>query len=177
MNETSIAGLQLIDLKSFSDDRGNLLPINLEALLKHLSRSLFSQINIATSSQGVIRGMHWQKAPFEQGKLIKVLSGKILDIAIDIRPSSPTFGKFCEVELNEDDDKFFWIPAGFAHGFQTLSLQSKVMYLVDAPFDLGASDGINPLDENLSLPWRRSFRSILSEKDKSAQNFLEKFLQ
>lgn len=177
MNETSIAGLQIVDLKSFSDHRGNLLPINFEVLLASLSTSDFSQINIATSSKGVIRGMHWQNSPFEQGKLIKVLSGTILDIAIDIRSTSPAFGNFCAVELDENDDRAFWIPAGFAHGFQTLSDQSKVMYLVDSPFDLGSSDGICPLDEKLSLPWDKSHPVVLSEKDKSALDFLEKFRQ
>jgi dTDP-4-dehydrorhamnose 3,5-epimerase len=175
MDELSIAGLQLIDLKSFSDDRGNLLPISLEALSSDFRSSNFSQINIATSFQGVIRGMHWQNDPYEQGKLIKVLSGSVLDIAVDIRPNSSTFGKFCSVKLEEGDEKAFWIPPGFAHGFQTLSDQSKVMYLVDAPFNLSFSDGIFPLDEELSLPWVKSFDLVLSEKDQSAQSFSEKF--
>ena len=175
MNESSIAGLKFFNLKSFSDDRGNLLPINLEALKSNIGSSVFSQINIATSSQGVIRGMHWQNAPFEQGKLIKVLSGKILDIAIDIRLDSLTFGRYFSIELDEYEETAFWIPAGFAHGFQTLSLRSTVMYLVDAPFSLEASDGINPLDKELSLPWEKTNGLLISEKDQAAESFSKKF--
>jgi len=177
MKESRIDGLQLIDLKNFLDGRGDLLPINFEDLASRLGSSYFSQINIATSHQGVIRGMHWQKEPTPQGKLIKVLLGQIIDIAIDIRPNSSTFGKFYAIELDDKSEKAFWIPPGFAHGFQTLSAHSKVMYLVNTPFDLSCSDGINPLDRELSLPWDNSLRPILSKKDESAANFFEKFNQ
>lgn len=177
MKETGIDGLELIDVENFHDGRGDLLPINFEDLASRLGSSYFSQINIATSHQGVIRGMHWQKEPTPQGKLIKVLLGQIIDIAIDIRPNSSTFGKFYAIELDDKIEKAFWIPPGFAHGFQTLSAHSKVMYLVNAPFDLKCSEGINPLDKELSLPWDYSFRPILSDKDESAANFFEKFNQ
>jgi dTDP-4-dehydrorhamnose 3,5-epimerase len=177
MKESTIEGLKLIDLKNFPDGRGDLLPINFEDLALSLSSTFFSQINIATSHQGVIRGMHWQNDPAPQGKLIKVLLGQIIDIAIDIRPNSSTFGKFYAVELDDNSDKAFWIPAGFAHGFQTLSAHSKVMYLVNAPFDPKCSDGINPLDDELSLPWENSLLPILSDKDKLAATFFDKFNQ
>ena len=177
MKESGLVGLELIELENFCDGRGDLLPMNFEDLASRLGSSYFSQINIATSHQGVIRGMHWQKEPTPQGKLIKVLLGRIIDIAIDIRPNSSTFGKFYAIELDDKSEKAFWIPPGFAHGFQTLSAHSKVMYLVDGPFDLKCSEGINPLDKELSLPWDNSLRPILSDKDKSATNFFEKFNQ
>jgi dTDP-4-dehydrorhamnose 3,5-epimerase len=177
MKESSIDGLQVIDVKNYFDLRGNLLPLNFEDLATSLGSPYFSQINIATSHQGVIRGMHWQTEPTPQGKLIKVLFGQIIDIAIDIRPDSSSFGKFHAIKLDENSEKAFWIPPGFAHGFQTLSAHSKVMYLVNAPFDLNCSDGINPLDKELSLPWDNSLRPILSEKDESAATFCEKFNQ
>ena len=141
MKESGLVGLELIELKNFCDGRGDLLPMNFEDLASRLGSSHFSQINIATSHQGVIRGMHWQKEPTPQGKLIKVLLGRIIDIAIDIRPNSSTFGKFYAIELDDKSEKAFWIPPGFAHGFQTLSAHSKVMYLVDGPFDLKCSLG------------------------------------
>ena len=177
MKESSIVGLELLDLKIFRDERGDLLPISFEDLNTRLGSSSFAQVNVTTSHQGVIRGMHWQRDPVPQGKLIVVLLGQILDIAIDIRPESSTFGEYCALELNDTSEKAFWIPPGFAHGFQTLSTESKVMYLVNAPFDVEYSDGINPLDRELSLPWDFSFHISLSEKDKTAVNFFEKFNQ
>lgn len=168
-------GLKLVDLQTFYDERGGLTPINFGALSRHLDVNKFAQMNVASSHQGVIRGMHWQNAPTTQGKLIFVLAGKIIDVVIDIRQSSSTFGQYTSVKLNDGDGTAFWIPPGFAHGFQTLSVSSKVMYLVDAPFDLNSSEGINPLDKEMLLPWDYSIEPILSQKDSSAPNFSKRF--
>jgi len=177
MNEYSIGDLKLFDLRNFPDQRGNLLAVNFEELSLDLGIKQFVQTNVASSHRGVIRGMHWQNEPNTQGKLIIVLSGSIIDIAIDIKPNSSTFGQFTSVEMDEKKQKAFWIPPGFAHGFQTVSPKSKVIYLVDAPFDLDCSDGINPLDAELSLPWDSSIVPILSLKDRTAANFSQRFSQ
>ena len=164
-------GLKLIDYEIFCDERGSLLPLEFEDISKSTGCKSIVQANITNSKLGVIRGMHWQSSPFFQGKFIVCLSGKIVDIALDIRPSSSTFGSYFSVNLSGEERQAFWIPAGFAHGFQTVSNNSTVAYLVDAPFNLNASHCIHPLDKDLNLPWDNSIVPILSKKDADGTGF------
>jgi dTDP-4-dehydrorhamnose 3,5-epimerase len=126
----------------------------------------FIQDNESKSSFGVLRGLHYQKGEFSQAKLVRVIKGKVLDVAVDIRKSSPTFGKHVMVELSEDNKRQFYIPRGFAHGFLVLSEEAIFTYKVDNPYAPQAEAGIRWNDPNLGIEWPIDFSKVqTSEKD------------
>ncbi|RBQ30927.1 dTDP-4-dehydrorhamnose 3,5-epimerase [Arcobacter sp. FW59] len=132
----------------------------------------FCQDNISYSKYGVIRGLHTNSLNFAQSKLISVLKGKILDIAVDFRVGSPTFSKFVSVELSSEENKQFFIPRGFLHGFSVLSEDALVMIKIDRYFAQGESIGVRYDDEDLNIDWRVKKELItLSDSDKKLSNF------
>lgn len=132
----------------------------------------FCQDNISYSKYGVIRGLHTNSLNFAQSKLVSVLKGKILDVAVDFRVGSPTFVKFVSVELNSEENKQFFIPRGFLHGFSVLSEDALVMIKIDRYFASGESIGVKYDDEELNIDWKIEEKSIiLSESDKKLSNF------
>ena len=133
-------------------------------------RSSFCQTNCSESSYGTIRGLHFQISPSSQSKLVSVQSGEILDVVLDLRRNSKTFGKCFSILLNDINNYQFFIPSGFAHGFSVLSNKARVQYMVDNFYDKKNEFGINPLDEDLNIDWKVK-DPIISEKDISNPNF------
>lgn len=174
--ETDLKGCFIIQPKIFEDHRGYFF----ESYRKHtLSEMLNSEINFvqdneSSSKYGVVRGLHMQRGEFSQSKLIRVLSGKILDVAVDVRKDSPTFGKHISVELSETNKQQLYIPKGFLHGFSVLSESAVVFYKCDNYYNASSEDGCNPLDKDLNIDWRiPKDKIILSDKDKTAKGFEE----
>ena len=165
--KTSIDGVFIIEPKVFNDARGYFMEAWKQAEFnEHVGKVDFIQDNESKSSYGVFRGLHYQKGELSQAKLVRVIKGKVLDVAVDIRKSSPTFGKHVMVELSEDNKRQFFIPRGFAHGFLVLSEEAIFTYKVDNPYAPQAEAGIRWNDPDLAIEWPIDFSKVqTSEKD------------
>jgi len=165
--ETGLPGLALLEPKVFRDERGFFLESYSEAVFDSLGiRTRFVQDNHAYSKQaGVLRGLHFQLPPSAQAKLAWVVRGSVLDVALDLRRDSPTFGRHFEVELSAQNMKRLFIPRGFAHGYVTLEPDTEFLYKVDAPFSPQADAGIVWNDPDLGISWPVA-DPVLSAKDR-----------
>ena len=165
--ETKIKGVFIIEPKVFQDARGYFMEAWKQAEFdEHVGRTVFIQDNESKSSYGVLRGLHYQKGDASQAKLVRVIKGKVLDVAVDIRKSSPTFGQHVMVELSEENKRQFFIPRGFAHGFLVLSQEAIFTYKVDNPYAPQCDAGIRWNDPDLSIEWPIDPAEVLtSEKD------------
>jgi dTDP-4-dehydrorhamnose 3,5-epimerase len=163
----SIPEVLLIEPTVFADTRGYFNEsYNLLDFEEFLPGVNFVQDNESKSSKGVLRGLHFQKAPFEQAKLLRVIQGAIWDVAVDIRPDSPTFKQYCFAEISADNHFQFFIPRGFAHGFIVTSETAIVQYKTDSFYHPQSDAGIHPHDSDLNIPWPLPLKEhILSEKD------------
>ena len=168
ITETGIPNLLIITPKVFEDSRGYFFEsYNSEVFEKFGLSQEWIQDNQSKSSYGVIRGLHYQLAPFSQSKLVRVISGRILDVALDIRRGSPTFGKHFTIELSDENKKQLLIPKGFAHGFSVLSDTAIVLYKCDALYKHEEERGILYNDPSLGIDWQISDnKAIVSAKDK-----------
>ena len=164
---TEIEGVFIIEPKVFCDARGYFMEAWKQAEFnEHVGRVDFIQDNESKSSFGVLRGLHYQKGDLSQAKLVRVIKGKVLDVAVDIRKSSPTFGKYVMVELSEDNKRQLFIPRGFAHGFLVLSEEAIFTYKVDNPYAPQAEAGIRWNDPELGINWPIDSSQVqTSEKD------------
>lgn len=169
-----LEGIKIFEKSKFEDCRGYFTEIYKYDIFSNFGLPLFVQDNLSISNKGAIRGMHWQENPHAQGKLVTCLSGSILDIAVDVRPESPTFGQYESFKLTSENNMSVWIPAGFAHGFQSLEENSIVHYKVDHYWNKDFERAINPIDIYFELPWE-NLEFIVSEKDKNAPPFGEYF--
>ena len=165
--KTAIEGLVIIEPKVFKDARGYFFESfsqrEFEAKVRKVN---FVQDNESMSSYGVMRGLHFQRPPFAQSKLVRCVKGRVLDVAVDIRKGSPTYGQHVAVELSEDNHRQFFVPRGFAHGFVVLSETAVFQYKCDNFYAPEADGGINIKDETLGIDWQISLDdAILSEKD------------
>ena len=165
--ETKIKGVFIIEPKVFQDARGYFMEAWKQAEFdEHVGRTVFIQDNESKSSFGVLRGLHYQKGDASQAKLVRVIKGKVLDVAVDIRKSSPTFGQHVMVELSEENKRQFVIPRGFAHGFLVLSDEAIFTYKVDNPYAPQCDAGIRWNDPDLGIEWPIDPAKVLtSEKD------------
>lgn len=165
--KTEIEGVFIIEPKVFNDTRGYFMEAWKQAEFnEHVGKVDFIQDNESKSSFGVLRGLHYQKGETSQAKLVRVIKGKVLDVAVDIRKSSPTFGKHVMVELSEDNKRQFFIPRGFAHGFLVLSEEAIFTYKVDNPYSPSTEAGIRWNDPDLGLEWPIDPTKVqTSEKD------------
>ncbi len=170
--ETSIPGLLILEPRVFNDARGYFFESfsqrefdeKVGALLGHTIN--FVQDNESMSSYGVMRGLHYQRMPYTQSKLVRCVRGSVLDVAVDIRKGSPTFGQHVAVELTEQNHRQFFVPRGFAHGFAVLSQTAVFQYKCDEFYHPEADAGINIKDDSLGIDWRIPVAdAILSEKD------------
>lgn len=166
--ETQIPGVLIVEPRVFADDRGYFFEsFNVDAFKEKVSDVNFVQDNESKSVYGVVRGLHYQLPPVAQAKLVRVISGKVLDVAVDIRRGSPYFGKHVMVELSEENKKMLYIPHGFAHGFVVISPIAIFSYKVDGYYSPQCERGINPFDATLGIDWCIDERkAILSTKDK-----------
>ena len=165
--QTDIEGVYIIEPRVFSDARGYFVEVwKKEELEAHIGKVDFIQDNESKSSRGVLRGLHYQKGEWSQAKLVRVVKGRVLDVAVDIRRSSPTFGRHIAVELSEENKLQFFIPRGFAHGFLVLSDEAIFTYKVDNVYAPQAEAGIRWDDPELAIPWPiDATKVITSEKD------------
>lgn len=175
--ETKIEGLLILEPRVFGDARGWFMEsFNQKAFEQALSeRGLgvpqFVQDNHSFSQRGVLRGLHFQKAPYAQGKLVRVVQGRAWDVAVDIRENSETFGQWVGVELSSENHKQFWIPEGFAHGFVALEDNTQFLYKATNYYNKESEGSILWNDSALSIEWPISEQDIsLSEKDKIGQS-------
>lgn len=171
--ETSIPDLYILEPKVFEDERGYFYESFSEKKFEEAGLNYnFVQDNQSKSSKGVLRGLHYQLGPFAQAKLVRVLSGRVLDIAVDIRKNSPTYGKWESIELNAENRLNLLIPRGFAHGFLVLSETAEFFYKCDNFYSKEHEAGIIFNDPELSIDWGTEIRDlILSEKDKALPLF------
>tara|TARA_B110000037_G_scaffold129181_1_gene146706 strand:+ start:5048 stop:5596 length:549 start_codon:yes stop_codon:yes gene_type:complete len=162
-----IEGLLLISPKVFKDDRGHFFEsFNQSAFEKAVGASVsFCQDNESFSHKNVLRGLHFQKPPFAQGKLVRVTNGAVIDVAVDLRSNSATYGQYQKVMLSADNKKQFWMPAGFAHGFITLTDNTVFNYKCTNYYDKASEGGLNWNDPVLNIDWENDDTPILSEKD------------
>lgn len=169
--ETPIPDLFVIEPKVFEDSRGYFLEsYNMKALAEKGINITFIQDNESKSSKGVLRGLHYQLAPYAQTKLIRVISGKILDVVVDIREGSPTFGTHFSIELSGENKLQLLIPKGFAHGFSVLTDNVVVNYKCDAYYQPDSERGILYNDPDLNIDWKIDLETaIVSAKDKVNQ--------
>lgn len=171
--DTSIAGLKIINPKVFSDRRGCFLEsYNKKKYDKYLGSVNFVQDNESKSSKGVLRGLHFQKPPFDQAKLVRCIKGKVLDVVVDLRKRSQTFGQHLALELSCENKKQLFIPRGFAHGFLVLSEFAIFSYKVDNVYAPDYDSGICWNDQTLNIHWGVDESQILvSEKDSKLSLF------
>ena len=169
-NKTTINDVILVEPKIFPDDRGFFMEAFKESdFVTNGINGHFVQDNQSKSTRGVLRGLHYQMPPFAQGKLIRCLKGAIYDVAVDIRKSSPTFGKWISYELSEDNRHMLWIPVGFAHGFLTLTANAEIAYKVSGGEYHAASErNIIWNDPDINIKWPFTNDIILAEKDAQA---------
>ena len=165
--KTAIEGVVIIEPRIFTDARGYFFEsFSQRAFDEHVRTVHFVQDNESMSTRGVMRGLHYQRMPYTQSKLVRCVKGAVLDVAVDIRHGSPTFGKHVAVELSEDNHRQFFIPRGFAHGFAVLTDVAVFQYKCDNYYAPQADAGIQLLDESLGIDWKiPTIEAILSEKD------------
>lgn len=171
--KTSIPDLLIIKPKVFEDERGYFFEgYNKKRFEKAGLNYNFVQDNYSKSQKGVLRGLHYQLAPFAQAKLVRVLKGSVLDVAVDIRKGSPTFGKWEALELSAENKLNLLIPRGFAHGFVVLSDEAEFFYKCDNFYSKEHEAGIRYDDPELNIDWRNQTKNfILSAKDKVLPSF------
>ncbi|MEL7144811.1 MAG: dTDP-4-dehydrorhamnose 3,5-epimerase [Bacteroidota bacterium] len=174
VQETSLPGCLIIEPTIFSDHRGHFFEGFNTNKFKELTGYDFDvkQMNCSRSAKGVVRGLHFQKPPFEQSKLVFVTKGSVIDVIVDLRPDSTTFGKHCKVLLSNENCRRVFIPKGFAHGFLALEEDTELNYLVDGFYNKAYDAGIIYSDETLQIDWsyEEIDQIILSEKDENLPN-------
>ena len=168
--EAEIKGVFVIEPKVFSDSRGYFMESYKQSEFeKHVGKINFVQDNESKSSYGVLRGLHYQLPPYAQAKLVRVIKGKVLDVAVDVRKNSNTFGKHVAVELSEDNKRQLFIPHGFAHGFLVLSKEAVFTYKVDNIYAPQSEGSVIYNDPSIGISWGIASNDIqLSDKDKAA---------
>jgi dTDP-4-dehydrorhamnose 3,5-epimerase len=173
INKTFIEDLLIIEPQLFKDDRGFFYESYNKNNLDKVINVDFVQDNESKSNKGVIRGLHFQLPPFEQTKLVRCVSGKILDVVVDLRTNSKTYGKSFSIELSSENNKQLFVPKGFAHGFQVLSEEAIVNYKVDNFYNPKSDSGIIWNDKDLSIDWSLDIKPVLSVKDLKLISFKE----
>lgn len=175
VKELTIKDLLVITPKTYEDERGYFMESFNESHFKNILPHInFVQDNESRSSYGVLRGLHFQTPPYQQSKLVRVIKGKVLDIAVDIRKNSPTFGSYESIILSDENKKQFFIPRDFAHGFIVLSDYAIFSYKVDNKYSPNHESGIIYNDKNLGIDWILPEKDIiLSEKDKKFKSLKE----
>jgi len=173
ISKTFIKDLLVIEPQLFKDDRGFFYESYNKNNLDKVINVVFVQDNESKSYKGVVRGLHFQRPPFEQAKLVRCVSGKIFDVAVDLRKNSKTYGNFFSIELSSENNKQLFVPKGFAHGFQVLSEIAIVNYKVDEYYNPDSDSGLIWNDKDLSIDWNLDLKPILTKKDLKLITFKE----
>ena len=176
--ETEIKGVLILEPQVFKDSRGYFFESFSKRSFEELVGKVdFVQDNESMSTYGIVRGLHYQLPPYTQAKLVRVMKGCVLDVAVDLRKDSETFGKHISVELSEENKRQLFIPKGFAHGFAVLSQEAVFEYKCDNYYAPGHEGGLRFDDPLLGIDWKiPSGEMILSDKDKSLQDFSKAFV-
>lgn len=172
--ETKLKGCFIIEPTLFEDGRGYFFEAFSKSKFERLTGASaeFVQDNQSKSGYGVVRGLHRQTGEFAQAKLVRVLEGRVLDVAVDVREGSPTYGEHIAVELCAENNRQLYIPRGFLHGFAVLSETATFFYKCDNGYNKESEDGVDPLDKTLAVDWKIPLEKIiLSDKDKDARAF------
>jgi len=171
--KTAIKGVYIIEPSVFGDNRGYFLEsFNLEKFEENVYPIKFVQDNESKSSRGVLRGLHFQKPPFNQAKLVRCIDGRVMDVAVDIRKGSPTYGKHVAIELSGENKRQLFVPRGFAHGFSVLSETAVFAYKVDNTYAPDSDSGIRYDDQELNIDWGLTKEEVqLSAKDENLSFF------
>ena len=169
--KTEIEGVVIIEPRIFKDDRGYFYEsFSQREFEEKVCKTTFVQDNQSKSSYGVVRGLHFQKPPYCQSKLVRCIKGAVLDVAVDIRKGSPTFGKYVAVELTEDNHRQFFVPRGFAHGFAVLSEEAVFQYKCDNFYNKESEGSVAWDDKALAIDWRiPADKVLLSDKDRQSK--------
>ncbi len=173
--KTNIPDVFIIEPKIFGDDRGYFFEsFNQKVFEKHIGKINFIQDNESKSSKGVLRGLHFQKPPYTQSKLLRCIEGEVLDVAVDLRQDSPTFKQYLKIVLSGENKKQVFIPKGFAHGFLVLSETATIAYKVDEYYAPDHDSGIAWNDDEIAVDWGMNEAAIqLSGKDKELKPLAE----
>ena len=173
--KTDIEGVVIIEPRIFKDERGYFYEsFSQREFEEKVCRTVFVQDNQSKSSYGVLRGLHFQKPPYCQSKLVRCIKGAVLDVAVDIRKGSPTFGKYVAVELTEENHRQFFVPRGFAHGFAVLTEEAVFQYKCDNFYCKESEGSVAWNDPQLAIDWRiPADKVLLSEKDKLSKNIAD----
>lgn len=176
--KTEIEGVVILEPKVFEDERGYFFEsFSQREFEEKVAQIVFVQDNESASTYGVLRGLHYQLPPYTQAKLVRVVKGKVLDVVVDLRKNSITFGKHVSVELSEENKRQFFVPKGFAHGFVVLSDEVIFQYKCDNYYAPGCEGGIRFDDSALNIDWKIPLGDmILSEKDLKHKGFSECFV-
>jgi dTDP-4-dehydrorhamnose 3,5-epimerase len=169
--KTPIKNLLVLEPKVFEDQRGYFFESFNKKKMEHFGiKENFVQDNQSLSNKNVLRGLHFQAPPFAQGKLVRVIKGSVLDVAVDIRKDSQTYGHYFSIILSEENKKMFWIPPGFAHGFLTLEDQTIFSYKCSGDYNPSSEGSLIWNDPDLNIDWKVNM-PLVSEKDQQAQLF------
>lgn len=173
--KTDIDGVVILEPRVFADERGYFFESYSQKIFEEkICNTTFIQDNESKSVYGVLRGLHFQKPPFAQSKLVRVIKGKVLDVAVDIRKGSPTFGKHVSIELTDENKRQFFVPRGFAHGFVVLSEEVIFQYKCDNYYSPQNEGALAWDDPTLGIDWKLPLdKIILSEKDKLNSNLID----
>lgn len=172
--ETKLKGCFILEPTIFEDSRGYFFESYNENKLSEILSYLptFVQDNQSNSSYGVVRGLHMQSGNFSQAKLVRVLEGSVIDVAVDVRSGSETYGQSVTLELSAENRKQLYIPRGFLHGFSVISNKATFFYKCDNNYNKESEDGVDPLDLEINIDWGiPEEKMVISEKDKNAQSF------
>jgi len=177
--ETKLDGLYLLEPKVFEDVRGYFLESYNQETFKKIGIDVdFVQDNQSLSSKGTLRGLHFQKPPYAQAKLVRVITGSILDVVVDIRTDSKTYGKYFSAILDGENKRMLYIPEGFAHGFLALENNTLIQYKCSNLYNKESEGGIIWNDPDININWKIDYEPIISDKDKNniyLQNFKSSF--
>jgi dTDP-4-dehydrorhamnose 3,5-epimerase len=173
LTETALAGVWLIDADVFADERGSFIRAWMpEELAARGLETAIAQCSMAASHRrGTIRGMHYQTAPFEEAKFVRTVRGSIFDVAVDLRPGSPTFCQWVGFELSSQNRRAMYLPPGIAHGYQTLSDDTEVFYFVSAAYSPSHSAGVRWDDPAFGIAWPLGAPSMINERDAGYPDF------
>ncbi|WP_286779265.1 MULTISPECIES: dTDP-4-dehydrorhamnose 3,5-epimerase [Sphingobacterium] len=178
VTETKLKGCFILEPAKYGDSRGYFMESFNAKTFNELTgtNTHFVQDNQSYSTRGVLRGLHAQAGEHAQAKLVRVLQGEVIDVAVDVRPNSDTFGQYVAVNLSADNNLQLFVPRGFLHGFVVLSETATFFYKCDNFYHKESECGVNPLDEDLAVDWQIPVEEmVLSEKDQSAPTFKEVF--
>jgi dTDP-4-dehydrorhamnose 3,5-epimerase len=171
--DTDIPGVLIVDSDVFSDERGTFTRAWMpEEFRAHGLETRIAQCSMASNRRkGTIRGLHYQVAPFEEVKLIRAVRGSVFDVAVDLRPDSPTYGRWTGVTLSADNRRMLYVPRGMAHGYQTLTDFTEVFYFVSAPYSPDHQRGLRWNDPRLKIDWPLGSPTVVSDRDARFADF------